>query len=96
MNQDFQNSPGYQDAQKHVRAVRAFYINLVSFVIINIFLALFNFITSPGSWWFYWVTFGWGIGLAFQGWSVFGKSQMFGSDWEEKKIQDYMNKHNKS
>lgn len=91
-----QNNPKYQEAQKHVRAERGFYINLVTFLIINAFLIIFNYITSPGNWWFYWVTLGWGIGLAFQAWGVFGKSQMFGSDWEEKKIQKYMDKNNKS
>lgn len=62
-----QNNPKYQEAQKHVRALRGFYINLVTYLIINAFLVVFNYLTSPGNWWFYWVTLGWGNRTCFPG-----------------------------
>lgn len=43
-----------------------------------------------GGWWFYWATFGWGIGLLTHGLSVFALPGMFGKNWEERKIREYM------
>jgi hypothetical protein len=34
----------------------------------------------------------WGIGLAAHGLSVFGNTIFFGQNWEEKKIQELMDK----
>ncbi len=42
--------------------------------------------------WFLWVLFGWGIGLAFDYLKAFDKNPMFNKDWEERKINEYMNK----
>jgi len=43
-----------------------------------------------------WQTFStalfWGIGLVAHGLSVFGKNLFFSSNWEEKKIQEFMDK----
>jgi hypothetical protein len=40
--------------------------------------------------------FGWGIGLAFQAYRVYGHNSVFGIDWEERKIKEFMNeKQNK-
>lgn len=89
-----ENDPKMEDALRHVRAVRSFYFNLVTYLFVNVLLFVVDYLTSPDSYWFYWVTIGWGFGLVIQAWTVFGKSQMFGSDWEKKKIQDYMDKHN--
>lgn len=56
------------------------------FIIINIL----NY-EQTGHWWFLYPLLGWGIGLTSHGLSVasFG---LFGPDWEEKKIQEYMKK----
>ncbi len=37
--------------------------------------------------------FFWGIGLAFHAINVFGKNIFLGSDWEEKKIKEFMDKN---
>jgi hypothetical protein len=91
MNED----PKYEDARKRVKALKGFYINLFTYVVINLILAIINFIISPNNLWFYWVLIGWGTGIVFQAFSVFGKNTMFGSDWEDKKIKEYMD-NNKS
>lgn len=90
-----QNDQIAEQAQRHVRAIRGFYYNLVTYLFVNILLFIVDYITSPGDWWFYWVSLGWGFGLIIQAWSVFGKSQMFGSEWEKKKIQDYIDRNEK-
>ncbi|MBK9332397.1 MAG: 2TM domain-containing protein [Ignavibacteria bacterium] len=83
----------YDEARKRVKALKGFYTNLFVFIVVNIFLMIINLITSPGNLWFLWVVFGWGIGIAFQAFSVFGKNAVLGSDWEEKKIKEYMDKN---
>jgi hypothetical protein len=82
----------YQRAQKRVEAIRGFYIHLGVYVIVNVFLFLINIITSPEGLWFYWVLLGWGIGVAAHAFTVFGADRLFGSDWEEKKIREIMEK----
>jgi len=82
----------YNRALKKVRVRKGFYINLINYVIINILLAIINYITNPGNWWFYWVTIGWGIGIVFHAFSVFGVSGYFGDDWEKRKTQELLEK----
>lgn len=77
-------------AKKRVEELKGFYSHLAVFIIINGILILINLVTSPNSWWFYWVTIFWGIGLVFHAFSVFGSRRMFSKDWEEKKIQQYI------
>lgn len=40
-----------------------FRAHLIAYAIVNGSLALINFVTTPGEWWFQWPMFGWGIGL---------------------------------
>ncbi|MCU0631903.1 MAG: 2TM domain-containing protein [Methanolinea sp.] len=77
-------------AKKRLDEVKGFYSHLSIFLIINVILILINVLTSPGQWWFYWVTIFWGIGLIFHASQVFGKGKILSSEWEEKKIQQYM------
>lgn len=86
------NDPAYEEARKRVREVKGFYTNLFTYIIVNVFLAIINLITSPTRLWFIWVVIVWGIGIAYQAYSVFGKNRMFGAEWEEKKIKEYMDK----
>lgn len=87
-----QNDPKYQRAKRRVATQRSFLSHLFTYLLINIVLIAWNLIISPEHIWFYWVTFGWGIGLAFHALSVYGKSGLLGPDWEEKKIKEYMDK----
>ena len=42
--------------------------------------------------WFFWPMLGCGIGVLFHGMKVFNYMPFFGKDWEEKKIQEFMEK----
>lgn len=53
--------------------------HLASYVMVNIFLLLINIFTG-GSWWFYWVLLGWGLGLAMHAWRTY---QTAGQAYEE-------------
>jgi len=53
---------------------------------------LFIDLLTGGGWWFYWPLLGWGVGTAAHGFAVFGIGGFLGSDWEQKKTKDLMNK----
>jgi len=83
----------YQKAKERVEALRGFYIHLTVYVIVNLFLFLLNIITSPEVLWFYWPLLGWGIALVVHALSVFwGIDRPFGTDWEERKIRELIEK----
>ncbi len=71
----------YKRAKKRVEELKEFYTHLTFFVIINVFLATINFLTSPGFWWFLFVTFFWGIGLIAHSISVFSRRGIFSKEW---------------
>ncbi|WP_418000783.1 2TM domain-containing protein [Lentibacillus amyloliquefaciens] len=87
----------YLRAKKRMENLKAFYIHLTVFTLVNIMLIAINILTyeQSGHWWFFYPLLGWGIGLVSHGLSVssFG---LFGPDWEEKKIQEYMEKENRN
>lgn len=83
----------YQQAKDRVEELKKFYNHLVSYIIINLFLAGLNYYSNEwGYIWFLWVTFGWGIGLVFHAAKAFRINPMFDKNWEERKIKEYMEK----
>jgi peptidoglycan biosynthesis protein MviN/MurJ (putative lipid II flippase) len=83
----------YDRARARVQAVRAFYIHAITYVLVNLLLIAINLITSPDNLWFYWVTIGWGIALAFHAWSIYSSKHPFGPEWEERKIQEELDRN---
>ena len=83
----------YIEARKKVQKIKDFYTHLMVFIVVNLFLFGINWYTIDLRYpWFLWVLFGWGIGLAFDYLKAFDKNPMFNKDWEERKINEYMNK----
>jgi len=80
----------YRNAKKQVDEIKGFYANLIAYCVIIPFLIYLNYRTSWDHKWFFYPMFGWGIGVIIQGFMVFG----YGSDWEERKIREYMDKDN--
>lgn len=81
----------YLRAKKKVENLKAFYIHLTVYLLVNIFIFIINLVTYEGIWWFIYPLGGWGIGLTAHGLSVFAESR-FGSEWERRKIKEYMEK----
>jgi hypothetical protein len=81
--------PRYKAAQKHVREIKGFYTHLAVFVIINAFLFVMDLLTGPG-WWFYWVVWSWGLGLAIHAYITFVGHRLFGPAWEERKMAELL------
>jgi len=83
----------YQKAKEQVDAVKGFYGNLISYCVVLPVLAIVNYNTTG----FPWVIFpaaGWGFGVVVHGMEVFGYNPLLGKNWEERKIQKYMDDEN--
>jgi hypothetical protein len=76
-----------------VHELRGFYSNLITYVIVNVFLIIINLVTSPDALWFYWVTIFWGIAVLIHASKTFIlRGKFLGTDWEERKIREIMEK----
>ncbi|WP_395050068.1 2TM domain-containing protein [Flavobacterium sp.] len=88
----------YSLAYKRVKRIKGFYVHALVYVLVNLFIIASSYTKSSFDTgvFFRWETFStalfWGIGLAVHGLSVFGRNLFFGQNWEERKIQEFMEK----
>ncbi len=87
----------YQQALKRVKRIKGFYSHLLVYVVINMMILLLQYTDGDGPKDFWqWHTFSmvifWGIGLGAHGMSVFVPTMLMGKDWEERKINQLMEK----
>lgn len=89
-----ENTAKYERARKRVTKLKEFYIHLTVYVAVNIMLFVMCMLSDPKETWFIFPLLGWGVAVAIHGAVVFlgGKG---GSTWEDKKIQEYMDKDNR-
>ena len=80
----------YYRAKKQVEEIKGFYGNLISYCVVIPFLIFLNYRTSWEFQWFWFPMLGWGMGLVFHAFAVFG----YGKSWEERKIQEILEKEN--
>lgn len=86
----------YLNAKKRVKQLKGFYIHLGIFV--AVFVLSFGLkmlkgnLPDEGNFWGFGL---WGIGLAIHGLTVFLPNFILGSNWEEKKIRELMDKNRK-
>jgi len=90
--EDFEDKFAYDRARKKVKEIRSFYINLACYCIVIPGLIAINLIYTPEYLWFFWSMTGWGIGLLFHAMTAFDIMPFFGSDWEERKLKEFMEK----
>ena len=76
-------------ARERVEKLKGFYGNLISYCCVIPVLIFIN-IQSGGFQWFWLPVLGWGMGVSFHAFETFG----YGKSWEEKKIQEILNKEN--
>ncbi|MGB5236265.1 MAG: 2TM domain-containing protein [Flavobacteriaceae bacterium] len=94
--EDLNRESKYLRAKDRVESLKKFYSNLTSYIIVISILAGINYWTNQWRYmWFLWAAFGWGIGLTFHAFKVFGLNPFFGSNWEERKIQEFMEEDDK-
>lgn len=95
---NFNPDTRYEFAYKRVKRIKGFYVHALVFVLVNAFIIISSYNRSlfGNEVFLRWETFStaffWGIGLLAHGMSVFGRNLFFGQDWEERKIQEFMEK----
>jgi fatty acid desaturase len=79
----------YERARRKVKQIKGLYAHASVYCIVIGGLFLINFVGGR-PWWFFWPALGWGIGLTFHAFSVYGTDALFGADWEARKIRELM------
>ena len=82
--------------KKQVKEMKIFYMHLMAYVVVMGVLMTINLISYPFYLWFLWPVLGWGIPIAFHGLSVFNMTPFLGKDWEERKIEELIEKEKDS
>jgi hypothetical protein len=80
----------YERARRKVQQIKGLYVHVSVYCIVIAGLFLINFFSTRGTWWFFWPALGWGIGLAFHAFGVYGTEALFGADWEERKLREIL------
>ena len=75
------------EAFEHVRKLKRFYLHAFRYVVVMLILFTINWLTGPQRLWVVWVAAGWGIGLAFHAFRVFGPVWMLGPEWEKRQVE---------
>jgi len=93
----FREEDSYLRAKKKLEKIVGFYWHLAAYVIVNTFLIIMIVVNSDSGesiWNFgsFSTAFFWGIGLFFHFLGVFGTHILFGKNWEERKIKEFMDK----
>jgi hypothetical protein len=91
MSTDYKNdSQKYNRAKKRVDEIKGFYGNLIAYCVVIPFLIFVNYRTYWEHKWFWYPLLGWGLGVVIQAFTIFG----YGSNWEDRKIRELMEKDN--
>lgn len=92
MNTQQNNIENYKKAEKKVKDIKGFYIHLFWYIVINLMLLFLNLKYSPEHIWFFYTTFGWGIGVIGHAIGVFGNNLWFSKEWENRQLDKIINK----
>ncbi|WP_010521586.1 2TM domain-containing protein [Aquimarina agarivorans] len=80
-------------AKEHVKKVKGFYQNLISYTAVILGLVALNYYQNKLVYpWVVWPAFGWGLGLIFNAISVFSVNPFFNKNWEQKKMNEFLEK----
>ena len=88
----FEKDWAYKRAQKKVKEIKYFYVNLACYLNVIPLLVYLNLTYSPDYYWFPYSAIGWGTGLIFHGMSAFNYVPFLGSRWEERKLRELIEK----
>lgn len=81
----------YRRAKERVEEIRKFYGKVASAMVTILIVASINYYFNE--WrnaWFLWVVFGLSISLFFKANKIFNLNPFMGRDWEERKIQEFL------
>ena len=100
MENNENRSREYREAYKKMKKEKGFYKHLTVYILVNVMILGINIYEvqtnkEPWSWKMLQVLFFWGIGLGAHALQTFSSDLSFGKRWEEKKIQEILNKNKK-
>ena len=90
-NQEYER---YQKARKKVKEIKGFYSHLTVYILAISVLTYINLKYTPEYIWVIWSAVGWGFGVFGHASKTFNWVPFFGKDWEEKKIQEFIEEEN--
>lgn len=79
----------YEKAREKVEAIKGFYGNLSTYMIVIPFLMWINYRTTSFPWAIF-PALGWGFGVLMHGLEAYGLNPLWGKRWEERKIRELM------
>ena len=95
MDLNFKEEQKYIRAKKRVNDIKGFYIHLFIYLLCTPIVIIVNLMFAPAYHWFWFSVLGWGLGIFLHWLSVFGFTLIgLGKNWEEKKINEFMNNEN--
>lgn len=81
----------FMRARERVEELRKFYMGIATYLFVIGILAGVNYYSNGfRSMWFLWVAGFWGLGIIFHAAKIFGRNVLFGKEWEERKIREFM------
>ena len=94
MELNFTREQLFYKAQKRVEDIKEFYVHLSVYCIIIPVIVFVNLKYVPEFHWFWFSLLGWGMGLFFHWFAIFGFQLLgFGKNWEDQKIKEFMNEN---
>lgn len=101
MENNYKEEHKYLLAKKRVEKIKGFYWHLAAYIIVNIFISVviimglmnednLTFTKAITNFGVYATWLFWGIGVFFHWLGVFGTNIFFNKDWEQRKIQEYL------
>ncbi|MDX1602439.1 MAG: 2TM domain-containing protein [Salinimicrobium sediminis] len=93
----YKEDPEYRRAVKRVKALKGFYGHLAGYLIVNLVILIVStreegLLEGLQDLSNYFTAFFWGIGLLAHAAAVFMPNILFGREWEERKIKEFMEK----
>jgi sensor histidine kinase YesM len=84
-----------KELRTRVKEIRSFYLTLAAYCTVHIGFWIYSAIAGTPKW-SYWITFGWGVGIAFWAFNLFARQngRFFGAQWEERKVQELLAREN--
>ena len=80
----------YQRAKKKANQIRGFYYHVGCYCVVIPCIIFVNLTFVPEFHWFWFSILGWGTGLLMHGIEVFGLNPLMGKNWEERKLQQFI------
>jgi hypothetical protein len=83
------------EARRKVQGMRAFYIHALVYAVVITMLIVINLLSGDGwkgNWWVQWPAMTWGAVLILHGIFAHGGADLFGADWEERKVDELVNR----